>query len=147
MAYIREIISKWDGFYVKRITCLSIPFYKPWLVNEDGSNMRIAYQLNFFPSKNTLRSNISRAASDRGIYSTILCIYRLFGSMFAVPTATSLSFHTSTGGFLWLCCHCATEFHFKKQFCRSGKRLSIGQMCCVLPTEARMWPIRLQSIH
>ena len=61
--------------------------------------MRIAYQLNFFPSKNKLRSNISRAASDRGIYSTILCIYRLFGSMFAVPTATSLSFYTSTGGF------------------------------------------------
>ena len=26
--------------------------------------------------------------------------------------------------------------------CRSGNRLSIWQMCCVLPTKARMWPIK-----
>ena len=33
------------------------------------------------------------------------------------------------------------------RFCRSGNRLSVGQMCCDLSTKARMWPIRLQSIH
>ena len=33
------------------------------------------------------------------------------------------------------------------RFCRSGNRLSVGQMCCDLSTKARMWPKRLQSIH
>ena len=33
------------------------------------------------------------------------------------------------------------------RFWLSGNRLSIGQMCCVLPTKARMWPIRIQSIY
>ena len=33
------------------------------------------------------------------------------------------------------------------RFCLLGYKLSIGQMCCVLLTKARIWPITLQSIH
>ena len=47
--------------------CLSIFIQKPWLVNEGGLNMRVAYPMNFFPDKNKPRSNMSRAASDQGL--------------------------------------------------------------------------------
>ena len=54
------------GLSMEQSICLSIFIHKPWLVNEGGLNMRVAYPMNF-PEKNKPRSNISRAASDRGL--------------------------------------------------------------------------------
>ena len=53
--------------------CLSIFIHKPWLVNEGGLNMRVAYPMNFFPDKNKTRSNISRATSDRVHFTLFSC--------------------------------------------------------------------------
>ena len=56
-------IKGWGGLYRSYSICLPIFIYKPWLVNEGGLNMRVAYPMNFFPDNNKPRSNISRAAS------------------------------------------------------------------------------------
>ena len=47
--------------------CLPIFIYKPWLLNEGGLNVKAPYPMNLFPDKNKPRSNISRAASVRGL--------------------------------------------------------------------------------
>ena len=52
---------------MKYSICLSIFIYKPWLVNEGGLNMREAYPTKYFPVKNKPPSNMSHAASDRGL--------------------------------------------------------------------------------
>ena len=39
------------GLYMKYSICLSISIYKPLFVNEGGLNMRVAYQMKFFPKK------------------------------------------------------------------------------------------------
>ena len=52
---------------MKYSICLSVFAYKPWLVREGGLTMRVAYPMNFIPSQNKPRSNISRAASGRGL--------------------------------------------------------------------------------
>ena len=69
MASIRRLFSKYKagGLYMKYSICLSIFIYKPWLVNEGGLNMREAYPTKYFPVKNKPLSNMSRAASDRGL--------------------------------------------------------------------------------
>ena len=36
----------WGGLYMNNSICLSIFIYKPWLVNEGGLNMRVAYPMN-----------------------------------------------------------------------------------------------------
>ena len=54
----------WGGLYMNHSGCLSIFIYKPWLVNEGGSNMRVAYPMNLLSDKNKPRSNISHTASS-----------------------------------------------------------------------------------
>ena len=59
--------GRMGGLYMKYSICLSIFIYKPWLVNEAGLNLKVAYPTNFFPVKNKPRSNISCTASYRGL--------------------------------------------------------------------------------
>ena len=41
----------WGGLYTKYRINLSIFIYKPWLINEDGLNMRVAYPMNLLKYK------------------------------------------------------------------------------------------------
>ena len=63
----------WCGLGVYETQHLPIYIHlQAMIVKEGGLNMRVTYQMNFFPDKSKPRSNISRTASVQGL-TILLC--------------------------------------------------------------------------